>query len=43
MEEHNAGKKKFKAEATGYVTQNITAVVKRGVGVELVIHVIKIV
>ena len=38
-----AGKQKFKAEATGYVTQNITAVVKRGVGVELVIHLVKVV
>ena len=38
-----AGKQKFKAEAAGYVMQDIVAIIKRGVGVELVIHMVKIV
>ena len=38
-----AGKQKFKAEAAGYVTQDITAVVKRGVGVDLVVRMVKVV
>jgi len=36
-----AGKKKFTAEAAGYVKQSITAIVKRGIGVELVVRMVK--
>ena len=36
-----AGKPKFRVEAAGYVTQEITAIVRRGIGVELVVKMVK--